>query len=314
MADRFIFIDLLKGIAILLIVYGHIIPGSIPGLTEYVSTFHIPLFFFISGLLFDGAKYSNRFKLLCKNRWKGLVLPFIYFSIIVAFGYYFITDAYLPFITNLLFKGWGGYALWFIPVLILVELCYFPISRLNRKYIFIIVALCCLISYYSAIHIGYIPHNALLTLCGVWFYGIGNLCRPLLKYITEIKRWQIIAITIGGFGLSLLYIPVCNTLPEWFINKIPSPVFYLTALFATMGMIGTSLILSNWGVKYINTLLTICGKQSLIILAFHQIICMVAGLYLPSKATILLMIVLLAFLVWFIPTHMPWMVGKSRQS
>lgn len=108
MADRFIFIDLLKGIAILLIVYGHIIPGSIPGLTEYVSTFHIPLFFFISGLLFDGAKYSNRFKLLCKNRWKGLVLPFIYFSIIVAFGYYFITDAYLPFITNLLFKGWGG--------------------------------------------------------------------------------------------------------------------------------------------------------------------------------------------------------------
>ena len=94
-------------IVILLIVYGHIIPGFFPQFAAFVSTFHIPLFFFVSGLLYNDAKYKNDFRSFAKNRLKGLVLPFLYFSIIVALGYFFITDDYLLFVTHLLSNGWG---------------------------------------------------------------------------------------------------------------------------------------------------------------------------------------------------------------
>ena len=107
-ATHYAFVDILKGIAILLIVYGHITPGAVPFVTDWVSTFHIPLFFFVSGLLYNDAKYKNDFRSFATNRLKGLVLPFLYFSIIVALGYYFITDDYLRFVTHLLSSGWGG--------------------------------------------------------------------------------------------------------------------------------------------------------------------------------------------------------------
>lgn len=102
------FVDILKGIAILLIVYGHIIPGAIPFMTEYVSTFHIPLFFFVSGLLYNDVKYKDNFMSFIANRIKTLMCPFFYFSAVVALGYIFVTDDFRSFLISLFINGWGG--------------------------------------------------------------------------------------------------------------------------------------------------------------------------------------------------------------
>ena len=310
---RYIFVDILKGIAILLIVYGHIIPGSIPVLTKWVSTFNIPLFFFVSGILFNNSKYKDNFKGFLKCRFKGLVLPFLIFSTIVAVGYLFVTDNYLTFISKLFIYGWGGgQALWFVPVLLLVELAYYPLSKLGRKCRILMLIICAVYSYFSSARIGLVSNNALLTFCGLYFYGIGNLCRPFLKYSVNLKtRWTLL-ITMVGLILSLLYIPVCDVLPEWFINKIPSPIYYITPLFATGGMIGISIAINQYMGKFIVEFFSTCGKQSLIILAFHQIICMIAQQYVPAKIAIVIMIIFLTFLVWFIPKYLPWMLGRAK--
>lgn len=107
-ATHYAFVDILKGIAILLIVYGHIIPGAVPFVTDWVSTFHIPLFFFVSGLLFNNKKYKDNLLSFFKNRAKGLVFPFFVFSIIVALGYNYVVKDYSSFIINLITSGWGG--------------------------------------------------------------------------------------------------------------------------------------------------------------------------------------------------------------
>lgn len=104
---RYAFVDILKGIAILFIVYGHIIPGIFPSFAKWITTFHIPLFFFVSGLLFNEIKYRNNFKTFLIGRGKGLVLPFLIFSLIVAIGYYFLVDDYIDFLIALLSNGWG---------------------------------------------------------------------------------------------------------------------------------------------------------------------------------------------------------------
>lgn len=107
-ATHYAFVDILKGIAILLIVYGHIIPGTVPFVTDWASTFHIPLFFFVSGLLFNNIKYKDNLFRFFKNRAKGLVFPFFVFSIIVALGYYYVIEDYYSFLIGLITTGWGG--------------------------------------------------------------------------------------------------------------------------------------------------------------------------------------------------------------
>lgn len=50
-------IDILRGLAILSVIFGHI--THILVLRSYIWGFHIPLFFFISGLLFQKDRYST---------------------------------------------------------------------------------------------------------------------------------------------------------------------------------------------------------------------------------------------------------------
>jgi len=54
-------IDNLKGLGIIIIVFGHSCYPSDSILIRYVFTFHVPLFFFISGFLFTRKKEVNTF-------------------------------------------------------------------------------------------------------------------------------------------------------------------------------------------------------------------------------------------------------------
>lgn len=50
-------IDTARGIAILLVLIGH--AGVAPKLNQYILSFHMPLFFFLSGIVFDNKKYKD---------------------------------------------------------------------------------------------------------------------------------------------------------------------------------------------------------------------------------------------------------------
>ena len=197
-------------------------------------------------------------------------------------------------------------------MLILVEFAYYSISLLGVRLLrLVIIAISAIVSYFSAQYIGLLPHNVLLVFCGLWFYGLGNNSRRFLSYSANPSLIKTIEIMLLGLILSLLYIPFSNTLPEWFINKIPSPIFYITPVAATIGIGGVSVLISKYSTFW-SKFFAICGKQSFIILAFHQIICMIAQQYLPAKISILIMIISLMILVMTIPKYLPWMLGKSR--
>jgi len=60
-------LTIVKGIAILLIVWGHFIPESSPHYWQLIHdilyTFHVPVFFFISGYLFGISKDKYRIEI-----------------------------------------------------------------------------------------------------------------------------------------------------------------------------------------------------------------------------------------------------------
>ena len=56
--DRIIYIDMLKGFSMICIVLGHVLNGNY-ALQCIVSSFHVPIYFIISGLLW---KYNEKQK------------------------------------------------------------------------------------------------------------------------------------------------------------------------------------------------------------------------------------------------------------
>lgn len=93
-------INLLKALAIMLVVSGHLEFSLIPGFPPY--SFQLALFFFISGMLFN-EKYN--FIEFFKRRFNSLLKPYILYSI----AYLGITIAMTPIVG----KFWGMDITWF---------------------------------------------------------------------------------------------------------------------------------------------------------------------------------------------------------
>ena len=100
--ERIKSIDFCKGIAILLVVLGHATEHTNASLSydwlyEYIYSFHMPLFMFISGFVF----YKNKYNWIdIKKRAYQLLVPFFVYQIIVS----------------LIFSGNFSYATWFYNI------------------------------------------------------------------------------------------------------------------------------------------------------------------------------------------------------
>lgn len=145
-------IDFIKGIAIILVVLGHVITNGVSSRVisnEYITKlcniiyiFHMPLFFFISGYL--TKKYINTNNNIDKGRvYKkilALIIPYISFSVI-----YFLTKIFFASsgavinpvsIKDILFimiKPIGEY--WFLYALIVFNILYFGLQSSKSYYL-----------------------------------------------------------------------------------------------------------------------------------------------------------------------------------
>lgn len=82
-------INILKGFAIFLIVFGHSIGYSkgLTGLSRYLSSFYVPLFFFISGYLFQENREEKLIPFM-KRKAKRILIPYFVFAILSLIPYY----------------------------------------------------------------------------------------------------------------------------------------------------------------------------------------------------------------------------------
>ena len=99
MKNRNLTIDAVRGIAIILVVYGHIIQRSmvVRGEDFYLNpvfkiiyTFHLPLFVFISGYLMALSLSRKSVGDVFKSRWKSLFVPYIAWGILDVITNYFL--------------------------------------------------------------------------------------------------------------------------------------------------------------------------------------------------------------------------------
>ena len=129
-SDRIHYLDIAKGIGIYLVVLGHVTHSE--WLWYYIWQFHMPLFFFISGLLYTP---KDSFRAFLIKRAKSLYIPYVIFFLI-TFVYWVLIErkyrgAEIPISYELVGLPYGTYegghlffngVLWFLPCLFATEI------------------------------------------------------------------------------------------------------------------------------------------------------------------------------------------------
>lgn len=189
-AQRYEYIDIAKGLGILIVVWAHIM---LTGWTHQMSyAFHMPFFFLVSGMLFQKEKYSS-FGNFVARRARRLLIPYFIYSVATwvfwaAFRYvrHDEVDSYLmPLLQTFIAQGSGAYmvhnsVLWFVPCLFLLEILYFFFCKLGRWWCLLACFACAALSFMlgSAYGNGWwflLPCNADASLIALPFYCIGNV-------------------------------------------------------------------------------------------------------------------------------------------
>lgn len=138
---RFDDLDIAKCFGILLVYIGHCEVGadsiSFDRLQAWIYSFHMPLFFFISGILFSN-KNNRSFLFFLKKRIVSLILPYVFFSLFN----FLILSLFDMDVPNFLVRGWGQNPLWFIPVLFACEIFHFVFFQKVKIWLKILSGAC----------------------------------------------------------------------------------------------------------------------------------------------------------------------------
>lgn len=106
--ERIAYVDAARGLEILCVVLGHLYPGD--GIVQYISSFHVPVFFILSGLLMAAAFALN----LALFRFNAVDLhyslignPALYYANAAAGSYALMKLCELAFAENCFLRFWG---------------------------------------------------------------------------------------------------------------------------------------------------------------------------------------------------------------
>lgn len=182
---RLRYIDFTKGLAIILMIFGHTM-SKINCLHIWIYSFHMPIFFIICGIIMCRKGRQKSYSLLKEKiirRWYTLGIPYLFFGGVLIL-FYTILDLLdgqpISFFSRLLrvitFQGID--ALWFIPVYCFSEIIMKIIYKYKwRDIIISFVFLIICISTKSTIHIGSTIYKIMLGIC---FVEIGILIEQYL--------------------------------------------------------------------------------------------------------------------------------------
>lgn len=135
-SQRIAWIDSAKAIGILLVIFGHSYSCR---LTGWIYSFHMPLFFFLSGVTFRPEKSFAEF---AAHKARRLLLPYLGYAILrfaylcalaLAGGNGNLIPRYALGIFICLRNSDYSVGLWFLPLLFFTELLLFGIMRLTGK-------------------------------------------------------------------------------------------------------------------------------------------------------------------------------------
>ena len=263
-------------------VVGH---TSIPKLlSDWIWSFHMPFFFFVSGMLTNWCKEK---KVFLKAKARTLLIPFVFYSMVnfIAFS---IVNGYSQsggviggtyYLIGILRNGWGGVALWFIPVLwmaLLFVKCIFDSGKSWLRYI--IMVACSIAAYCLSVNSIYLPWTlSTIPIASVYVF-LGNCLGNSVKRITSSVLFCWLSFMIG-FAVTIIVSHFYRQ--DLAANRIlPFFPILIGSLSGTIMLLAVSKLLcaNSW----LSQILSTIGQNTLEVMCLSQCIIAVLNLYIPQ--------------------------------
>ena len=272
---RIHWIDNAKGYGILLVIMGHLAVPAMMKKTMY--SFHLPLFFLISGYVFNEKKYP--FVTFLKRKIKTMVKPYFTLGLVLVLFTYLLmfldgksglSDYFALFGKFLIQKRM--WTLWFIASLFFLNLMFYPakVHLTKRQLAFLTVVFPVLGLVYYRLGGNALPRNVDVCFMAFPFFYIGNLLKEngLLEKMASLPLHKKILLFILFVFLNLCTVYANlrfsgDTL-EMFGSQYGIPLIsYVSAFSGAFAVLCFSCMVDSAIVRYV-------GKNSLIYLALHQ--------------------------------------------
>lgn len=271
-------LDILKGIGIILVVVGHMI-GNQLYIRPWIYAFHMPLFFMVSGYCFNIAKHPKWLSFAMSRVWSLLVPCALYTVISLVVSPEYICEGKYYELKTLL-PG----ALWFLPILFIVEVLGYNIASYKANIKIIIMLICAVLA--TSFHCLELPLTYRLVqipMC-LLFYLSGSLLR---KYIIvedflmnrSMNLWQYCLLGFLGCILTYIYVRIDALKHDQEILNYFEIGMVLACFSAIIGVASFSVFCLKRMPKLGNALVYI-GRNTLIIMSVQGIFISLADYFL----------------------------------
>ena len=195
--------DMLRGYGIFLVFLGH---ASLTNATveKYIFSFHMPLFFFVSGIFCKEGDISGSFRAFLKKKLMTRMVPYVSFGTltyciwvfsqslkrqgVLQSSQAFSDSLYKPLLGMLYGNGINDWLphntlLWFLACLFITEIIFFVVVSIakTRSAVVIALVLFSLLGYADSVYSPVrLPFSVDVALTAVVFYGLGYLLKDYL--------------------------------------------------------------------------------------------------------------------------------------
>lgn len=324
-AKRNTAIDTARGIAALLMIIGHL--GMNNQADQFISSFHMPLFFVISGMT---MREEADLKGYIGKRIRRILVPYIVFALIFSQPGYGDWFRCIYASRESILSAGSQTVLWFLPCLFLADLLFQLVLKFCRNWklrLPVCAALCA---------VGFILPKVFPLEIGFPFnFDVALVALPFLLLGYELKRMQwtellckgkrsvklaagviliLAVIVLIPLNLPPSATPACPHV-EMAIGSYGNPIlFYLTAAAGSMGV----LLLSEAADGSLK-LLERFGRCTITCLVLHRIVIAMVNrigtMFSMNQILIWIAATIAAFLLtfpvhWLLETYVPNLVGK----
>lgn len=289
MEGRMNYVDMARGVAIILVMIGHSV------LFPACGAIHIPTFFVLTGLLVTMESLDKTdFAGCMKKRVLRLLYPYLFYSMALflirlakdVVSGKFLLDETLKNIFGVIYSSTdifnadersflcfriGNEGLWFLTAMACACAAFYFFAYILKKQQFAYwkVLLVCVVLVVLSILLGFLPIYL------PWGFDIGLLGAVFMFYGFCIRRSGVfdkkwlaaILVVVGavGFALCHIYNGQANMAIHLYGKSIV--VFLISGAFSSMALVGMCRMLD--GIRPLQMALSYVGKNTLFILAFH---------------------------------------------
>ena len=271
--QRITWIDMAKGFGIIFVIFAHLGGGLF---TTWMYSFHVPLFFILSGFTFNK---ETTFSTFLAKKSKSLLLPYLCLGGVILIYYVlaaiisdrfsmaFLLDLLLQFLLQRRFL-----TLWFITALFLLNVISYPLLKLikNKTLLFFIsLGIGIIAMVYYSLGGGYVFWNLDASFAAMPFFVIGHICKCNHENIKTFfdKKIKIFVALIIFLAVNILVLILNISIGYKVLDMYSSeygcqPLTYLSAICGSFAIIMLSHLFTWKPIIYI-------GKNSLLYFAWH---------------------------------------------